>query len=133
MSYTPGGRAVRTEEEIKADAKRETPFSNHTSYEVWQRGTCYYGNGCVHDSMSDPAYRQDQPEVFCPLITASLMERTPKEWLDEVGELSGKCTEYSEAPDTVDDHESHPEPEDDTPLPGQGSLFDFNPGLTFPL
>lgn len=114
---------MRTEEEITADAKPETPFSNHTSYEVWQAGTCYYGNGCVHDSMSDPAYKPGQPERFCPLITVALSEKTPKEWLGEDGELTGGCTAYEEAPDTVDDHESHPEPENVEPLPDQTALW----------
>jgi hypothetical protein len=114
---------MRTEEEIAADAKDETPFSNMSMFEYWAAANCGRGNGCKHDSAWGGA--PQEPEVWCPLITVSLGEKTLKEWQDADGETAAECKAYEETDgQETDDHESlAPEPAPVEPLPGQQGLF----------
>jgi hypothetical protein len=116
---------MRTEEEIRADALPGSPFSNMTGFEVWAFHNCEAGNGCLHDSTWGGA--PQNPEVLCPLITVSLLEKTPREWLHGGGDPTavGDCTAYEEddGSGTVDDHQSPPPPPDYHIVIEQEGLF----------
>jgi hypothetical protein len=72
-------------EEIVSDAEHRSPFSNGFEWDCWASKWC---ERCVHDLDSG-----------CPLIMASLLELTPKEWGEErMGSLPDRyqCTEFLE-------------------------------------
>lgn len=121
---------MRTEEEIQADAKDETPFSNMSMFEYWAAANCERGNGCKHDQTWGGAPQTD-PETWCPLITVSLSEKTPKEWQGLDGETAPVCTAYEETDgsETTDDHISPTTPvAARIVLPGQLDMFDPTDG-----
>jgi hypothetical protein len=111
---------VRSEDEIRADAADEAPFSNGTEWEIWADRHCYE---CVND---DP---NTDPEVFCPIITVSLIGKGPKsqtswpvEWtrervpwtdsdgVEHVYERVDTCTEFEERREDEPGEEVPPPP-----------------------
>lgn len=123
---------MRSEDQIRADAADERPFSNGTEYDIWASRYCYE---CVNDNP------QADPEVFCPIITVALLGKGdgpawPKEWTrqyvkfgDYVDETRtrrqpiettaddpdgcmyvGECTEFEQRRDPGDGPEPEPEP-----------------------
>jgi hypothetical protein len=128
---------VRSEQEIRADAADDRPFSNHTEYEIWADRYCWAP--CVHD---DP-----DRDKFCPILSVALLGSWPKEWTrrhirfgERIGgtdrvevhetdaadpdgiEIVGECTEFEERPDPGD--EPDPEPEPPPVCDGQLDLID---------
>lgn len=124
---------MRTEDEIRADAVDERPFSNGTEYDMFAGRFCYR---CVNDDgMADPP-------LHCPIITVALSAgsggRTawPKEWTRErrtFTTLEGKpsfyeyvdaCTEFEERRDPgPGDPEPEPPPAPD--VDGQIDLIEY--------
>lgn len=103
---------MRTYDEINADAKAGTPFSNHSSFEVWAANTCAHGSGCVHDGVWGGGPRGAE----CQLITVSLSEKTPKEWTERTDQIAidsqhYNCTAYEE----VVAYATDDEPADENP------------------
>lgn len=123
---------MRTEDEIRAAAADERPFSNGTEWDMWADRWCYE---CVNDNPNA------DPQVFCPIITVALAGKGgggawPAEWtrryikfgdyVDEARtrrlpiettaddpdgcEYVGECTEFERRPDPGDEPEPDPEP-----------------------
>lgn len=93
---------MRTADEILADARDGSAFSNSTSFEIWA------GNrGCWTCRNDD-----DATEKWCPILGVALSSgKTPAEWLelsDDVQDYT--CTEYDERRDDGDDDDSEPPP-----------------------
>jgi hypothetical protein len=95
---------MRTDEQIMADAADERPFSNHSEYEVWADS----GNGCY-----DCAHDNPDAERYCPILSAALLGKWPREWTRaahqwQVGDKSGsyevvdECVEFERRPDDGD-------------------------------
>lgn len=120
--------AVRTEEEIRADAAEGSPFSNGTEGYAWIENWCAE---CVHND--------EETELYCPILTVSLLHFTPKEWVEQPwqqipgrpeGEtapvLGGQyvCTEFERRPDDDGDDGAEPEPEPPPVCDGQLDIVD---------
>lgn len=61
---------MRTEEQIRADAADERPFSNGSEYDMWADRHCY---DCVNDDATT--------EKYCPILNVALLgQGWPKEW-----------------------------------------------------
>lgn len=103
---------MRTYDQIIADARPGSPFSNSTQFEIWaaNRG-CYT---CRNDDLGEGG-----DEKHCPILSASLMGVTPKEWTTATDEdhIHGNytCSEYDERPD---DDGGPDDPDDPEPDPG---------------
>lgn len=134
---------MRTEDEIRADAADQPPFSNGTEWDMWATRHCYE---CVHDNPNA------DPEVFCPIITVALVGKGngpmwPTEWTRryvrfgariegtdrvEVSDTTaddpdgclfvGTCTEFEERRD--DGPGDKPEPVPPPEVNGQLDLID---------
>lgn len=120
---------MRTEDEIRADAADERPFSNGTEWDMWADRWCHE---CVHDDANR--------EVYCPIITVAMIGNAgepmwPKEWTRERHEWTkadgspggaydvvGECTEFEQRPDPGDEPEPDPEPPPE--VEGQLDLID---------
>jgi hypothetical protein len=113
---------MRTYDQAMADALDETPFSNHTMWEIWADRWCYE---CVNDS----------PELVdqgkgCPLIMVALMRKTPREWTaaTEQDRIYGSyhCSEFEQRNDGGGDGESGPQPRPPAfeEMPGQTTIFE---------
>jgi hypothetical protein len=118
---------MRTDEQIDADAREGSPFSNGTEGFAWMGNWC---DECVHND--------EETELWCPILSVALLGKTPKEWVEQpweqvVGRPAGElapvlggtyeCTEFQQRRDPGDDD---PEPEP-TPPPvcdGQPDLID---------
>lgn len=105
---------MRTYDEVLADARPGSPFSNMTMFEMWAPRWCWAP--CAHDD--------DETEKYCPILSVAVTGVTPQEWLtlDHVhGDYA--CTEFQAAPDPDDadvlQMPGLPPPE----LPGQLDLF----------
>ncbi len=85
---------MRTEEQITADARPGSAFSNGSAWEIWQSHWCYRGKGCVSDEDgAGPA------GTYCPLITVAMISDprvTPAEWVEGDGIQDYTCTEFEE-------------------------------------
>lgn len=114
---------MRTYDEAFAAARDRPAFSNGTEGYGWMGNWCAE---CVHDGIG---LGLDEPS--CPLITISLMQRTPSEWLDGPRDENGlysiadqyHCVEFRSRGDPGPGYENPPDP----PLPGQEVLFDMDP------
>lgn len=121
---------MRTDEQINADAADERPFSNHTEYEIWAGG----GSGCYDCANDDP-----EAERYCPILSAALLSKWPREWTRvthrwEVGgksgsyEVVGECSEFVQRPEWPgdDDPDDDPDPVPDPPpvIEGQVDMFE---------
>lgn len=84
-------------------------FSNNSMFEVWQASNCERGSGCVNDQPDN------EPAVYCPLLTVALTGGWPAEW-PEVNDQPGDCTEYEE----VVAYATDDEPADENPDDGYG-------------
>ncbi len=111
---------MRTEEEIRADAADEPPFSNGSEHDIWADRYCH--NNCVNDD--------DEREIWCPIITVALLGKAgdgsstawPKEWtrasvpwtdrdgVEHAYERVDTCTEYEERRDPDDGEDLDPQP-----------------------
>ncbi len=61
---------MRTEDQIRADATDERPFSNGSEYDIWADRHCY---NCVNDDADT--------EKYCPILNVALLgQGWPKEW-----------------------------------------------------
>ena len=108
---------MRTYDEIAADARKGSAFSNGTSFEIWaSRRGCWT---CRND---------DDTEKYCPILSVALATgKTPAEWVeldkDEIQNYT--CTEYDERRDDGPD-EDQPEPDPGPPpvMDGQIDMFE---------
>lgn len=112
---------MRTEDEIRADAAAERPFSNGTEFDIWADRWCWR---CVHDNA--------EAERYCPILTVALQKGWPGEWTRErvpftsvEGEATfyervETCTEFDER--RGDGGDDSPEPE---PVPECGGQLDI--------
>jgi hypothetical protein len=115
---------VRTSEQIIADSRPGTAFSNHSQFDHWASN-----RGCYICRNDDAAI-----EKWCPILGVALsIGRTPAEWttMTEKDHIYGNytCSEYDERPDD-DGGGGDPEPEPGPPpvIPGQltiGDLFEL--------
>lgn len=88
---------MRTEDEIRADATEERPFSNHSEFDIWADNHCYE---CQNDRAEEEAY--------CPILGVAMLHGvTPREWTTreeqwQIGDKSGSvtvvddCTEFEQ-------------------------------------
>lgn len=88
---------MRTEEEIRADARPRSPFSNHTEFDLWAEDRCHV---CENDRAEE--------EVYCPILGVAIAGGvTPAEWTTrqhawQIGDASGSvevvddCTAFVE-------------------------------------
>lgn len=110
---------MRTHDEIYANAREGSPFSNSTSGEMWM------GEWCYRCTIDGPFQRDETPEG-CPLILVALLDKTPNEWTETAPQVY-TCSEFVE--DTggdADTHEGPATPRLPQPLPvmpGQLDLF----------
>ena len=108
---------MRTYEEIDADARDGSPFSNGTEGEGWMANWCY--RPCIQDKNDD-----------CPLILVALMGKTPAEWMEQPRGDSGykvfgdqyHCIEFRSEEDGP-----NPEPQPIPDPPDQGLLLPREP------
>jgi len=110
---------MRTADEIMADARDGSPFSNSTMGETWMDNWC---ERC----------RNDSPEMVdrgegCPLILVSLCDKTPVEWFEQEGIQDYHCIEFRDQ-DGPDDYDPKPFPDP----PGMDALIPREP-YTAPL
>jgi hypothetical protein len=112
------GGLMRSYEQIMTDARGDSPFSNHTMWEIWADRWCYE---CANDSEE----LVDQGKG-CPLIMAALMGKTPREWTaaTEEDDMLGnyECSEFRRRPEPGDD--PPPEPPPPPPCDGQVDMFE---------
>jgi hypothetical protein len=119
---------MRSYEEIITDAADRSPFSNHTEFDIWaaHRG-CYT---CRNDGIGATG---DEPH--CPILTASLLQKWPREWTPEKREwqiggksgsrwVVGECTEYDERRDDDGPADDHPVPPPPPEIDGQMDIFE---------
>jgi hypothetical protein len=108
---------MREYEQIIADATPGSPFSNMTQFEYWAPRWCW---SCKNDD--------DETEKYCPILSASLMSVTPREWttLTAEDDLHGNytCTEYEERRDGNGGGDPEPEPEPPPVIEGQIDIFE---------
>jgi hypothetical protein len=97
---------MRTEEQIKADARPGKAFSNGTEWSIWSDRWC---DRCKNND--------EAAELWCPIITVALIEPlTPAEWTEGTSEgehpytFVDTCTEFDERRDDGTDDEPEPEP-----------------------
>lgn len=106
---------MRTSEQIMADAEQRSPFSNHSQYDYWADRWCYR---CRNDN--------DETEQWCPILSASMLGVTPKEWTPsgENGRVFGDyhCSEFDER--RGDDGDPEPEPAPPPVIDGQVDMFE---------
>jgi hypothetical protein len=100
---------MRTSDEILADARGGSAFSNSSQFEYWASN-----RGCWTCRNDDA-----ETEKWCPILGVALSSgKTPAEWVtfSEKDEIHGDytCTEYDERRDDGDDDGSGP---DATPGP----------------
>lgn len=111
---------MRTADEIMADARDGSPFSNGTSGMIWMENWC---ERC----------RNDSPEMVdrgegCPLILVSLCGKTPVEWFEQEDLQDYHCIEFRAEDGPDDDGEPQPIPDP----PGMDALIPREP-YTAPL
>lgn len=111
---------MRTHDQIDADARPGSPFSNGTSGEMWMGEWCYR---CTIDG----PFQRDQAAEGCPILYVALTAKTPAEWT-EVGMQDYTCSEFDEDHgDDGDDGEGPPHgpvwPQHVTEMEGQTDLF----------
>jgi hypothetical protein len=112
---------VRTEEEIRADARPGRAFSNSSEYEIWAARYC-------HECVNDDA----ETETWCPILGVALLHPvTPREWVSgtvttQYGsyEAVESCTEFVQRPEWPgdDDPGDGPDPEPGPPPVVEGQL-----------
>lgn len=93
---------MRAEDEITADARDGSPFSNGTEGMAWMENWC---ERCVHDD--------EERNVFCPLVTVAMLGKTPAEWIEEKPFSLGDrytCVEFRDQ-DGPGDTEPQPVPD----------------------
>jgi len=109
---------VRSYEEIEADARPGTAFSNGTSFEIWSAGWC---ERCKWDA----AFQSGTTDQGCPLLLIAIMGKTPKEWT-ETGLQDYDCSEFV-SDDDGDDGDGPETPDGPTSpaveIDGQVDLF----------
>jgi len=117
---------MRSSDQIAADARDKSPFSNHTEFEMWAGRYCYE---CVNDDA--------ETETWCPILGVALFGQWPKEWIPrthewQIGDKSGSyevvdtCTEFEQRRDDGPDGEPDPGPGPfDEEMPGQTDIFTF--------
>lgn len=111
---------MRTSDEILADARGGTAFSNSSQFEYWASN-----RGCWTCRNDDA-----ETEKWCPILGVALSSgKTPAEWVtfSERDEIHGNysCTEYDERRD--DGPGDDPEPVPGSPAPeidGQVDMFE---------
>lgn len=106
---------MRTEDEILADAVKQQPFSNSTSFEIWANS----GRGCYD-------CRHDKPDIekYCPILSAAYLGFIPKEWTDQ-GLQDYDCSEFEyDDEDGDDDPEPEPVPQPVAEMDGQTDMFE---------
>lgn len=108
---------MRTYEQIAADAKPGSAFSNGSMFEYWAGGP----HGCWTCRNDD-----NQSEKYCPILSVALATgTTPAEWveMDENSIQNYTCAEYDER---RDDSGGDPEPEPEPPpvIEGQVDMFE---------
>jgi hypothetical protein len=114
---------MRTYDEISADAREGSAFSNSTQFEIWAAG-----RGCYSCHNDDLGIGGDT--LHCPILSAALMGVTPREWTAETDEdhVYGRyvCSEYDERPDDDDGPDGDPEPDPGPPpvIDGQIDMFE---------
>lgn len=111
---------MRTFDEIAADARPGSAFSNSTSFEIWSAN-----RGCGTCRNDD-----DATELYCPILSVAIATgTTPAEWLelDEHRIQDYTCTEYDERRDDGGDDEDpapDPNPGPAVELEGQIDMFE---------
>lgn len=115
---------MRTIDEIRADAREGSAFSNSGQFEQWAGGPrgCY---SCRNDSMD----RVDEPEKFCPILTVSMTgDGVPAEWLTFTDDdhIYGNytCTEFDRRSDGGEGDGPELEPEPPPVIDGQVDMFE---------
>ncbi|HEX2551560.1 MAG TPA: hypothetical protein VHK64_08195, partial [Nocardioidaceae bacterium] len=118
---------MRTEEQIQADARDGSPFSNGTEGYAWMENWC---GECVHND--------EETETYCPILSVALLGQTPAEWVEQPwqqiagrpeGELAPTlggqyvCTEFERRRDD-DGDDPGPEPEPPPVCDGQLDIVD---------
>jgi len=102
---------VRTEEEIRGDARDQPAFSNGFDWDCWSDKWC---QRCIHDD--------GEVDKFCPLITVAIVDqKTPAEWMfEQPASLYDRyqCIEFRTEDDGPD-----PEPRPIPDPPDQEALF----------
>lgn len=99
-------------DQILADARDESAFSNGTEWEIWSANWC---ERCAHDK---PA-RRGKPENGCPLILAVMLGKTPIEFLATSGVDRWACIEFRDEHEPPGWREPAPIPDP----PGQETLL----------
>lgn len=99
---------MRTLDQIVADAKEKSPFSNGESAEIWTGKWCY-------QCKVDGAWQRGNGEV-CPILNVAFLQKTPKEWT-ETGLQDYHCSEF-----VPDDGGEDGDP-DPNPQPDQTDMF----------
>lgn len=111
---------MRDFDDIDADARPGSPFSNSTDGEMWMGQWCYRCN-------IDAPFQREESSEGCPLILIALTRRTPAEWT-RTGLSDYTCAEFVEDKgDTADTHEGPAAarlPQPIEPMPGQLDLFE---------
>lgn len=114
---------MRTEEQIKADARPGRAFSNGSEFDIWASRHCYE---CVHDI--------PEQEKYCPILGLALISDpavTPREWVS--GTVTTKygsyeaidtCTEFEERRDDGDGPDGGPTPPPAPECDGQLDIVD---------
>lgn len=112
---------MRTEDQIRADARPGRAFSNGTEYDIWAGKYCYE---CVND---DP-----ETEKYCPILSVAMLEPvTPKEWVagkvvTQYGsyEAVESCTEFEQRRRGGDGPDDEPTPVPQPECDGQLDIVD---------
>jgi hypothetical protein len=119
---------MRSYEEAMAASKDEPAFSNGTEGYAWMANWC---DECVNND--------EETELWCPLLTVALLQRTPVEWVEQPwGQVKGApegetaprlgdtyhCTEFRQRPEPGDEDDPEPEPEPPPVCDGQLDLID---------
>ena len=109
---------MRSYDEIAADARDGSAFSNSTSFEIWAAD-----RGCWTCRNDD-----DASEKYCPILSVALATgETPAEWVelseDRIQDYT--CTEYDQRRDGGPDDEPAPKPVPPAPeIDGQTDIFE---------
>lgn len=109
---------MRTLDEVMSSAAEGSPFSNGTEGHAWMANWC---NRCHHPvevawqkySTGERKTQLKGYEGGCPLLMASMVGKTPTEWLEQDRLRLGDqyhCVEFR-GPDEGGDAEPHPLPE----------------------
>jgi hypothetical protein len=112
---------MRTYDEILADAKPGSAFSNSSQFEHWAGGP----RGCYTCRNDD-----EQTERYCSILCAAVGGGgIPREWTTETAEdhIHGNytCTEYDRRPDDGDSgKEPDPDPGPPPAMEGQIDMFE---------